>query len=139
MHVAQMLRWVLLAIQGLLIMPILYLTVLSFSAIRTARRRRRTAKDTTGVGAPPVNFAILIPAHDEEMVLGALLDSLSRAKVGTAHRVPPALRLRCQFGDALVGIAPIEAAVIADDGFNVVLRQLFQRFCRKLRIEIEGA
>lgn len=78
MRVVQMLRWMLLAAQGLLILPILYLTVLSFSGIRTARRRRRTAKDITGVGVPPVNFAILIPAHNEEMVLGTLLDSLSK-------------------------------------------------------------
>jgi cellulose synthase/poly-beta-1,6-N-acetylglucosamine synthase-like glycosyltransferase len=77
MLILQILRWLLLAAEVLIALPILYLCILSISAILTAKKR----KNQHTASSPPVssdaNFAILIPAHNEESILLNLLESLS--------------------------------------------------------------
>ncbi len=73
MPALQVLRWLLLAAEVWIAGPILYLCVLSFSALLTAKKRR--VEDTPA--SARFNFAILIPAHNEEVVLNTLLESLS--------------------------------------------------------------
>ena len=77
MLVLQIARWLLLMAEVLIALPILYLCILSISAILTVKKRKN--RDTAS--SPPVssdaNFAILIPAHDEESILLNLLKSLS--------------------------------------------------------------
>ena len=68
----QILRWLLLAAEGLIALPILYLCILSISAILTAKRRKNQNTATSYA-----NFAILVPAHNEESILHNLLKSLS--------------------------------------------------------------
>jgi glycosyltransferase involved in cell wall biosynthesis len=68
-----MLRWSILAADMVLGGPILYLAVLSLSAMRFSKRRRDAMKDA---GSPSINFGILVPAHNEEAVLDILLGSL---------------------------------------------------------------
>jgi glycosyl transferase family 2 len=71
------LRWALLAGQVALLVPIVYLAAISLAAIVSGRRRRRG--DAPSPSGPPrqSSFVILVPAHDEENFLPALLESLA--------------------------------------------------------------
>ncbi len=69
-------RWVLLGLEIILGLPILYLTILSISALWRASRRRRQSKMLVSQTSL-ARFAILIPAHDEVPVLDKLLKSLA--------------------------------------------------------------
>jgi len=76
--ILQFLRWLLLAIEIVFACPIVYLCVVSFSALlanwkRTTQGNQRNQEATT-----QTRFAILIPAHNEEVILGTLLESLSQ-------------------------------------------------------------
>src|SRR5438046_2319517 len=73
--VPQVLRWLLLAAQVWIGGPILYLCVLSISAILTTQKRQ--TEDSSSSAHLSSNFALLIPAHNEEAILGTLLESLS--------------------------------------------------------------
>lgn len=70
----QVFRWLLLGAEILIALPILYLCVVSFSAILASKNRSGAH---THSKPTPINFAILIPAHNEELILGDLLESLS--------------------------------------------------------------
>jgi len=74
MPVLQVLRWALLAAEVWIAVPILYLCILSVSAILTAKKRNSEAISPSS----QANFVILIPAHNEEAILGNLLGSLSK-------------------------------------------------------------
>lgn len=101
MPVLQLLRWILLGAELSLAAPILYLCILSISAIRATvvrrsvslpapwwrfgllhRARPRTAtvvRRDVRLPAPCwPSFAILLPAHNEEIMLSTLLQSLSQ-------------------------------------------------------------
>lgn len=75
MLIMQILRWFLLGLETIIAAPVLYLCIVSFAAALASRNPN--GKD---VSAPPsprlTRFAILIPAHDEEAILGNLLKSL---------------------------------------------------------------
>lgn len=74
--ILQFLRWLLLAVEIVFACPVVYLCVISFSAFLTKRRRvARAGQENLPAEA---NFALLIPAHNEEMILGTLLKSLSQ-------------------------------------------------------------
>ena len=77
MPVLQMLRWFLFVAEIVIAGPILYLCILSASAIIAVKKRKR---ENTGslLESPGHSFAILIPAHNEEAVLSMLLESLAR-------------------------------------------------------------
>src|SRR5690348_15564151 len=67
-------RGVLLALEILLALPLLYLLALAGGAvIGTIRRRHASIGD-----APASRFAIVIPAHNEELLIGTMLSSLAR-------------------------------------------------------------
>lgn len=58
--------------------PVLYLCIISVSAILTAKRRRaKSAPLSSTAEDAGFTFAILIPAHDEEAILATLLESLA--------------------------------------------------------------
>lgn len=77
-NVLQMLRWLLLAVEIGIAGPILYLCVLSVSAILSTKRQRAEHSGLSPTSmSSHVSFAILIPAHNEESILGLLLGSLS--------------------------------------------------------------
>src|SRR5215472_12867440 len=78
MLVLQALRWLLLAAEILIAIPIIYVCILSITAIVVTKKSKgRTSNLSTTDGSPLYNFAILIPAHDEEVLLGNLLESIS--------------------------------------------------------------
>ena len=87
MIVIQVLRWLLLAAEIGLALPILYLSILSVSALFTARRRRAAyarqaavaaSNEPSVIQAPAgVRFTLLVPAHNEEAILGILLESVA--------------------------------------------------------------
>src|SRR5947209_19887127 len=78
MLIIDVLRWLLLAMEICMAGPILYLCVLSVSAIVTTRRRQAKSTERSAVaGSTDFTFAILVPAHNEEAVLATLLDSLA--------------------------------------------------------------
>jgi cellulose synthase/poly-beta-1,6-N-acetylglucosamine synthase-like glycosyltransferase len=70
--ILEVLRWLLLVVEVLVALPIVYLCIISFSAMFYARRRARQLQPQV----PFQRFAILIPAHNEEELLGKLLTSL---------------------------------------------------------------
>ncbi len=79
MVIVSVLRWALLAMEALIFGPIFYLYVLAFSAISVAgKRRARNAPLPSSPGSPNYTFAILIPAHNEEVVISTLLTSLAQ-------------------------------------------------------------
>lgn len=81
MLIIEGMRWLLLAAEIGIALPVLYLCIISASAILAARRLERAAKHSDSLvvaTSDATNFAILIPAHNEQAVLGILLDSLSQ-------------------------------------------------------------
>jgi hypothetical protein len=73
-------RAALLALQLALAVPIAYLCLLVVASLVAERARRRASSPPQG-GEPPATrfstrFAVLVPAHDEEALLGATLRSL---------------------------------------------------------------
>jgi cellulose synthase/poly-beta-1,6-N-acetylglucosamine synthase-like glycosyltransferase len=75
MLVSQALRWLLLAAEVGIACPVLYLCILSFSAVLDTKKRR--AEDIHASSRTHIDFGILIPAHDEELVITTLLESLA--------------------------------------------------------------
>lgn len=75
MNILHVLSWALLAIEVCIALPIVYLCILSISALIMASKRKRSEHK---LEATRTNFAILIPAHNEEMILSKLLDSLAQ-------------------------------------------------------------
>ena len=71
------LRWLLLGMELIIAGPILYLCILSISAILTARKQKNEAVSLSSTSRY-AKFAILIPAHNEVAVLGNLLESLNK-------------------------------------------------------------
>ena len=74
MPALQIARGLLLLAEIVLALPILYLCILSASALLYARKR---AEQKSALTRSEINFAILIPAHNEETIIGTLLQSLS--------------------------------------------------------------
>src|SRR6266567_901180 len=73
------LRWLLLALEVLIALPVLYLCIVSLSAIMNDKRRRaKNASVSAKIADTGPTFAILIPAHNEESVIAKLLSSLAR-------------------------------------------------------------
>jgi cellulose synthase/poly-beta-1,6-N-acetylglucosamine synthase-like glycosyltransferase len=75
MLAVQALRWLLLAIEIVTALPVVYLCIVSVSALLVGRKQKKEAIFPTPT-PQRVNFAILIPAHNEIAVLGNLLKSL---------------------------------------------------------------
>src|SRR5690349_15169009 len=73
----QILRELLLAAEVFIALPILYLCILSIAAILSAKKRKTRDIASSPYASLNVNFAILIPAHNEEAILHNLLKSLS--------------------------------------------------------------
>lgn len=76
MPVLQVLRWLLLAAEILIALPILYMCILSLAAILITKKRKAENTNLSSE-SPQYSFAILVPAHNEELLLGNLLESLS--------------------------------------------------------------
>ena len=73
MLVIQVFRWLLLGVEIGIGFPVLYLCVVTASALWSARRRQ---KRPVVFASPAARFAILVPAHNEIAVIGKLLESL---------------------------------------------------------------
>ncbi|HZT99589.1 MAG TPA: glycosyltransferase family 2 protein [Ktedonobacteraceae bacterium] len=70
--------WLLLGAETCIAAPILYVCILSITAILVTKKREiEKAKEKFASAASQYNFAILVPAHNEEDMLGNLLRSLS--------------------------------------------------------------
>ncbi len=81
MLILQILTWLFISAEILLALPILYLCVLSVAAVFSERRRKAVqASSIRSMAATPAShadFAILVPAYNEEIVIRTLLESLS--------------------------------------------------------------
>lgn len=74
----QFLRLFLLVAEILLALPVIYVCVISISAlIQDRKHTTRTTSDAFQT-TPHRSFAVIVPAHNEELVLGTLLESLSQ-------------------------------------------------------------
>jgi len=72
-------RWLLLAAELALALPLLYLLALSIGAALADHRAHKAAARTIGPdAAPPARFAVIVPAHDEELLIGVTLASLAQ-------------------------------------------------------------
>lgn len=76
MLVLQVVKWLLLGLEMIIALPILYLCVVSVSAVLSAKKRKNEP-GLSSLSTPLTNFAILIPAHNETSVLDKLLESLA--------------------------------------------------------------
>ncbi len=82
----QILRWCLLGTEILLAGPTLYLCILAVTATLIPQKRRTEKTQLSSTLEPmQLNFAILIPAHNEEVLLGPLLESLSKLAYPKNH------------------------------------------------------
>lgn len=77
MLVIDWLRWFLGAFEVLFLLPLLYLGILCLSAILYARKRAKYVRSLVAVEEAS-RFALLIPAHNEEVILHHLLESLEQ-------------------------------------------------------------
>ena len=74
MSVMQVLRWLLLGVELVIALPVLYLSVVTISAMVATRQRKKRPP----VFLPPfAHFALLVPAYNEAVVLEKLLRSLA--------------------------------------------------------------
>lgn len=78
MLVIQILRWLFWIMEGILALPILYVCTVSFSALLAHQKRTRSANQEETYLNVQKTFAILIPAHNEEVIINTLLESLSQ-------------------------------------------------------------
>jgi len=77
MSLLQILKWLLVVAEMLVALPVAYLCILTTAAIfETSKRKRKYKKSLTTV-ATRTNFAILVPAHNEEVLLPDLCKSLA--------------------------------------------------------------
>ncbi|GAC1353823.1 MAG: glycosyltransferase family 2 protein [Ktedonobacteraceae bacterium] len=74
MFILYFMRWIVFVAEVVIACPVVYLCILSLSALIAVKRR--STKENSDKPAR-TNFAILIPAHNEEGILGTLLGSLS--------------------------------------------------------------
>ncbi len=84
MPVQQVLRWLLSGIEVVIALPILYLCIVSISAILVAKKHKNEI-GASSPNPPLAHFAILIPAHNEIAVLGKLLESLAALEYPRDH------------------------------------------------------
>jgi hypothetical protein len=84
MPVLQVLRWLLLAIETVIALPIFYLCIVSVSAI-LASKVHKDGSVISSARTSRTSFAILIPAHNEIAVLGKLLKSLDALEYPKQH------------------------------------------------------
>jgi len=77
MIVLQSLRWLLLAAEICIACPIAYLCILSIFAVINARKKASAELCHEISIRGHTNFAVLIPAHNEEVILDILLENLS--------------------------------------------------------------
>jgi cellulose synthase/poly-beta-1,6-N-acetylglucosamine synthase-like glycosyltransferase len=101
MTVISGLRWLVLAAEIALALPIVYLAVITISALamhtsRTLRQRAASAPEH----AP--SFAFLVPSHNEEALLGTLLDSLTRQQYPRNRYTVCVVADNCDDGTAAV-------------------------------------
>jgi cellulose synthase/poly-beta-1,6-N-acetylglucosamine synthase-like glycosyltransferase len=76
--ILQFLRWILLAAEIVFACFVTYLCAVSFSALLMQRKRAAQINRDDPQAATQTTFAVLIPAHNEEVILGTLLESLSQ-------------------------------------------------------------
>jgi hypothetical protein len=77
MLVTQVFRWLLSIAEIVVAFPVVYLCMLCVSALVEGKRRRSAQGRNAASGASGnVQFALLVPAHNEEEVLEVLLESL---------------------------------------------------------------
>lgn len=78
MIVLQALRWLLLIAELCVAIPVLYLCVISAAAFcATVWQRRAATRAEEQSKTASISFAILVPAHNEQAILGTLLENLS--------------------------------------------------------------
>ncbi|HEX6796083.1 MAG TPA: glycosyltransferase family 2 protein [Ktedonobacterales bacterium] len=107
MNGLSVLRWVVLAAEIVVALPIVYLAAITCAAlIAQARRKRRMFAPPTD----PPTFAFLIPAHDEEALIGTLLASLKRQRYPAERYTVCVVADNC--GDATAPIAEAAGAEV---------------------------
>lgn len=82
--VLHLFTWLLIALEVWLALPILYLSIVSISALFQASRGATHCPPDT-LHSYVASFAILIPAHNEEVILRTLLDNLSELDYPKDH------------------------------------------------------
>lgn len=128
MLIVSILRWLLLAVNIVVACQVLYLVVVSLSAMLSARRRSRAPVQSV----QPHDFAILIPAHDEEYMLGGLLGSLNELNYPADHYVVCVVADNCTDGTArlarqFTGVRVYERADTTKRGKGYALNWLIKR------------
>jgi cellulose synthase/poly-beta-1,6-N-acetylglucosamine synthase-like glycosyltransferase len=95
-----LLSWTLLLAELALALPIGYLTVVTAAALLTRFSQRATASAPESSAVGPLHFAVLIPAHNEELVIGTLLASLQRLAYPRSHYQVYVIADNCTDGTA---------------------------------------
>jgi hypothetical protein len=86
MNMLALARLGLLVAEGVIGLAVLYLCIIACSAmIATFVRPRRPVGGVPRQESSPLDFVVVIPAHDEEAGLGTLLDGLSRQSYPRDH------------------------------------------------------
>ncbi len=131
--ILQTLRWIVLLAQIVVAGPILYLSIVSIAAIIGRTWRKRDERSRTPAPAQDERrFAIIVPAHDEELGLSRTLDSLARIDYPRDHFDIHVIADNCNDATARVARATGHAQVherfdAARRGKGYALNWMFQR------------
>ena len=113
------------AVQVLLALPVLYLCVLAIAAVTADGRRR---DEPGAIGHPPFQrFVVLVPAHNEETMIGALLTSLRATTYPRDHYEIYVVADNCsdltaEIARGYAGVAVLERFHAADRGKGYALQ-----------------
>src|SRR6059058_3944385 len=118
MLVWQVLKWLLLSAEVWVAAPIFYLCVLSISAVLSMGKRKK--EDISSPTGTYTRFAILVPAHNEEMILSTLLESLSQLTYPKDHYSVYVVADNCT--DTTAGLARATGWVQVYERFDTVKR-----------------
>nr|BBH95732.1 glycosyl transferase [Thermogemmatispora argillosa] len=94
-----LLLWTLLLAELILALPVSYLAVVTVAALSTRFRRQAALAPEPGA-SEPVRFVVLIPAHNEELVIGTLLASLQQLTYPRSHYDVYVIADNCDDGTA---------------------------------------
>lgn len=126
-------RWAVILAQIVIAAPILYLSALSVAAVIGTTRRSRSAESHKPIPLrEALRFAIIVPAHDEEMGLGKTLDNLAQIDYPRDHYDIHVIADNCHDATARVargaGHAQVHERFDAErHGKGYALNWMFQR------------
>lgn len=132
MHVGDLARWVVLLAELWLALPIAYLVLITCAATLASARRATRSHAVPGTPSALPTFAVLIPAHNEEAVITAVLASVSALDYPRDHFATIVIADNCTDNTAALatrvpGVQVFKRTDAVDRGKGYALRWIWQQ------------